>query len=156
MEANHDLEESVKSYQETLHSYKDKYKTLEGEKTLLQQELNSARQLNTQINETKNETQKSLNTISLQNRTQASKIKDLEVIQKNLKQKIDHLQLKIKDLEEREKLYRETAQIGILVPIEPQRRTNGTSGTGSSIKHLKAVPFKTKKAPKRGNFHSPM
>ena len=48
------------------------------------------------------------------------------------------------------------AQIGILVPIEPQRRTNGTSGTGSSIKHLKAVPFKTKKAPKRGNFHSPM
>jgi hypothetical protein len=47
-------------------------------------------------------------------------------------------------------------QIGILVPIEPQRRTNGTSGTGSSIKHLKAVPFKTKKAPKRGNFHSPM
>jgi len=47
-------------------------------------------------------------------------------------------------------------QIGILVPIEPQRRTNGTSGTGSSMKHLKAVPFKTKKAPKRGNFHSPM
>ncbi len=49
-----------------------------------------------------------------------------------------------------------TPQIGILVLIEPQRRTNGTSGTGSSIKHLKAVPFKTKKAPKRGNFHSPM
>ena len=48
------------------------------------------------------------------------------------------------------------SQIGILVPIEPQRRTNGTSGTGPSIKHLKAVPFKTKKAPKRGNFHSPM
>ncbi len=24
------------------------------------------------------------------------------------------------------------------------------------MKHLKAVPFKTKKAPKRGNFHSPM
>ena len=47
-------------------------------------------------------------------------------------------------------------QIGILVPIEPQRRTNGTSGTGSSIKHLKAVPFKTKKAPKCGNFHRPM
>ena len=47
-------------------------------------------------------------------------------------------------------------QIGILVPIEPQWRNNGTSGTGSSIKHLKAVPFKTKKAPKRGNFHSPM
>ena len=87
LEANHDLEESVKTYQETLHSYKDKYKTLEGEKTILQQELNSARQLNIQINETKNETQKSLNTISLQNRKQASKIKDLEVIQKILNKK---------------------------------------------------------------------
>ncbi len=50
--------------------------------------------------------------------------------------------------------WKEPAQIGILVPIEPQRRTNGTSGTGSSIKHLKAVPSKTKKAPKRGNCHS--
>jgi hypothetical protein len=77
----------------------------------LQQELNSARQLNTQINERKNETQKSLNTISLQNRTQAFKIKDLETIQKNLKQKVDHLQLKIKDLEEREKVYREAEEL---------------------------------------------
>ena len=48
------------------------------------------------------------------------------------------------------------SQIEIIVPIEPQRRTNGTSGTGTSIKHLKAVPSKTKKAPKRGNFHSPL
>ena len=37
-----------------------------------------------------------------------------------------------------------SAQIGILVPIEPQRRTNGMSGTGSSIKNLKAIPSKTK------------
>jgi hypothetical protein len=63
-EANHDLEESVKSYKETLHSYKNKYQTLEGEKTLFKRELNSARQLNTQINETKNETQKNLITQS--------------------------------------------------------------------------------------------
>ena len=91
MEANHDLEESVKKHQEILHSYKDKYKTLEGEKAILQQELHSARQLNIQINETKNETQKSLNSISVQNRKQASKIKDLEIIQKNLKQKVDNL-----------------------------------------------------------------
>jgi hypothetical protein len=111
LEANHDLEESVKTYQETLHSYKDKYKTLEGEKTILQQELHSARQLNIQISETKNETTKSLNTISIQNRKQASKIKDLQVIQKNLKQRVDHLQLKIKDLEEREILYRETEEL---------------------------------------------
>jgi hypothetical protein len=48
------------------------------------------------------------------------------------------------------------SQIEILFPIEPQRRTNGTSGTGSSIKHLKAVPFKRKKEPKREKFHSPM
>ena len=111
LEANHDLQESVKSYKDTLYSFKNQYQTLEGEKTLLQQELNSARQLNTQINERKNETQKSLNTISLQNRTQAFKIKDLETIQKNLKQKVDHLQLKIKDLEEREKVYREAEEL---------------------------------------------
>ena len=40
---------------------------------------------------------------------------------------------------------KEGTQIGILVPIESQRRTNGTSETGSSIKHVKAVPSKTKK-----------
>jgi hypothetical protein len=111
LEANHDLEESVKKHQEILHSYKDKYKTLEGEKAILQQELHSARQLNIQINETKNETQKSLNSISVQNRKQASKIKDLEIIQKNLKQKVDNLQLQIKDLEEREIVYRETEEL---------------------------------------------
>ncbi len=51
---------------------------------------------------------------------------------------------------------KDTTQIGILVPIVPERRNNGTSETGSSIKHLKAVPSKTKKAPKRGNCHSPL
>ena len=90
---------------------RNKYQTLQSGNTLLQQELNSARQLNTQINETKNETQMSLNTISRQNRTQKSKIKDLEAIQKNLKQKVNHLQLKIKDLEEREQLYREAEKL---------------------------------------------
>jgi hypothetical protein len=39
-----------------------------------------------------------------------------------------------------------STQIGILVPIESQGRTNGTTETGSSIKHLKAVLSKTKKA----------
>lgn len=51
---------------------------------------------------------------------------------------------------------RERSQIGILVPIGNQRRTNGTCETGSNITHLKAVPSKAKKNPKRGNFHSPL
>ena len=50
--------------------------------------------------------------------------------------------------------HRLPSQIGILVPIEPQRRTNWTSETGSSIKYLKADSSKTKKAPKRSNCHS--
>jgi Tfp pilus assembly protein PilN len=64
LEANHDLEESIKQHEVTITSLKKQYQTLEGEKALLQRELNSARQLNTQINETKNETQKNLITQS--------------------------------------------------------------------------------------------
>jgi hypothetical protein len=49
-----------------------------------------------------------------------------------------------------------TSQIGILVPIKPQRRSNGTPETGSSINYLKKSLLKPKKATKRGNFHSPL
>ena len=62
LEANSDLEESIKLYEETITWLKKQYQTLQGENTYLQQELNSTRQLNSQINETKNETQKNLNT----------------------------------------------------------------------------------------------
>ena len=72
-------------------------------------ESNSARQLNTQINETKNETQK--NPISLQNKTQATRIKDLEIIQHDLEQTVNYLKLNIEDFKEREKLYREAEEL---------------------------------------------
>jgi myosin heavy subunit len=111
LEANHDLEESIKQHEVTITSLKKQYQTLEGEKALLQRELNSARQLNTQINETKNETQKNLNTISLQNRTQATRIKDLEIIQHDLEQQVKYLKLNIEEFKEREKLYREAEEL---------------------------------------------
>ncbi len=77
-----------------------------------QKELHPTKQLNKIIiSETKDKTQDSLKTISLQNKTQTTKIKDLEVIQNNLEQKVNNLQLKIKDLEEREKAYLEAKEL---------------------------------------------
>ena len=107
MEANHDLEESIKQHEVTITSLKKQCQTLQSEKTSLQQELNSTRQLNTQINETKNETQKNLNTISLQSKTQATRIKNLEITHYDLEQQVKYLKLNIEDFKERAKLYRE-------------------------------------------------
>ena len=111
LEANSDLEESIKLYEETITWLKKQYQTLQGENTYLQQELNSTRQLNSQINETKNETQKNLNTISVQRRTQATRIKDLEIIQHDPEQTVNYLKLNIEDFNEREKLYREAEEL---------------------------------------------
>jgi hypothetical protein len=111
VEANNDLEENIKQQEKSIISLKKQYQTLQGEKTSLQQELNSARQLNSQINETKNETQKNLNIISLQSRTQATRIKDLETIQHDLEQQVTYLKLNIEDFKEREKLYREAEEL---------------------------------------------
>ena len=72
----------------------------QGEITSLQKELNSTKQLN----DTKNKTPNSLKTIFLQNKVQATKINDLEIIQKNLEQEVNNLELKNKDLKEREKV----------------------------------------------------
>jgi hypothetical protein len=111
LEANNDLEGSIKQYEETLTSLKKQCQTLQGENTALQQELNSTRQLNNQINDTKNETQKNLNTISIQSKTQATRIKNLEIIQYDLEQQVKHLKLNIEDFKEREKLYREAEKL---------------------------------------------
>ena len=73
--------------------------------------MNSARQLNSPINETKNETQKNLNTISLQSRTQATRIEDLEIIQQDLEQTVTYLKIQIEDFKEREKLNREAEEL---------------------------------------------
>ena len=72
----------------------------QGEITSLQKELHSTKQLN----DTKNKTPNSLKTIFLQNKVQATKINDLEIIQKNLEQEVNNLELKNKDLKEREKV----------------------------------------------------
>ncbi len=76
----------------------------------MQKELESDKQLNNQINATKEQTQNSLKQISLQNKVQATEIADLKIIQENLKQKVKNLNFKIKDLEEREKVYKETEE----------------------------------------------
>ena len=107
LEANYDLEQSIKQHEVTITSLKKQYQTLQGENTVLQQELNSTRQLNNQINDTKNETQKNINTISIQNKTQLTRIKNREFIQYDLEQQVKHLKLNIREFEEREKLYRE-------------------------------------------------
>jgi chromosome segregation ATPase len=107
LEANYDLEQSIKQHEVTITSLKKQYQTLQGENTVLQQELNSTKQLNNQINDTKNEAQKNLNTISIQSKTQVTRIKNLEFIQYDLEQQVKHLKLNIGEFEEREKLYRE-------------------------------------------------
>ena len=107
LEANNDLEESIKQHEVTITSLKKQCQTLQGENTVLQQELDSTKQLNNQINDTKNETQKNLNTISIQSKTQDTRIKNLEFIQYDLEQQVRHLKLNIGEFEEREKLYRE-------------------------------------------------
>jgi myosin heavy subunit len=107
LEANYDLEQSIKQHEVTITSLKKQCQTLQGENTVLQQELDSTKQLNNQINDTKNETQKNLNTISIQSKTQDTRIKNLEFIQYDLEQQVRHLKLNIGEFEEREKLYRE-------------------------------------------------
>ena len=76
----------------------------------MQKELESAKQLNDQINATKQQTQNSIKQISLQSKVQATRIADLETIQGNLEQKGRKLSARIKDLEEREKVFKETEE----------------------------------------------
>jgi hypothetical protein len=76
----------------------------------LQKELDSAKQLNNQINATKEQIQNSFKQISLQSKVQATEIADLKTIQGNLEQKGKKLSARIKDLEEREKVFKETEE----------------------------------------------
>jgi glutamine synthetase adenylyltransferase len=64
----------MKKYEEIFTSFKKQYPKLQGENTYLQQELNSTRQLKSQINETKDQTKNSLKRISLQNKVQVTEI----------------------------------------------------------------------------------
>ena len=110
LEANGELEESVKLYQENLQSSKKQCEILQGEINLLKRELNSAEQLNVQITKTKDKAENSLKIVTVQYREQGqqlqtvtTKVNDLNINKKSLEQKIDSLYLIIKDLTEREK-----------------------------------------------------
>jgi chromosome segregation ATPase len=118
LEANSELEESVKSYKENLQSSKKQCENLQGEITLLKKKLNSVEQLNVQITETKDKTENSLKTVTFQFKGQSqqlqivtTEVNDLKINKKNLEQKIDSLHLIIKDLAEREKVYLETEEL---------------------------------------------
>ncbi len=104
LEANNSLEERIKKNEEYILNLKQ-------EKISLERGLDFAKQLNTQINDTKEQAQNNLQTISLQNKKQATRINDLEIIQHNLEQKVNSLELKLKDLKEREKLYLEAEEL---------------------------------------------
>jgi DNA repair exonuclease SbcCD ATPase subunit len=60
LEANNDLEESIKQHEVTITSLKKQCQTLQGENTSLQQELQSTIQLNNQINEKKTKPKRTL------------------------------------------------------------------------------------------------
>ena len=76
----------------------------------MQKELDSAKQLNNQINATKEQIQNSYKQISLHSKVQATKIADLETIQGDIEQKVKTLKARIKDLEEREKVFKEAEE----------------------------------------------
>ena len=118
LEANGELEESVKTYQENLQSSKKQCEILQGEINLLKRELNSAEQLNVQITKTKDTTEDSLKTVTFQNKAHIAQLQivtyevnDLKRNKKSLEQKIESLHLMIKDLTEREKTYLETEEL---------------------------------------------
>jgi hypothetical protein len=100
----------------------------------LQKELDSAKQLNNQINATKEQIQNSFNKISLHNRAQVTEIGDLKTIQGNLEQKVKNLNSRTKDLEEREKVYKETEEF---YEKNFQRIANKTSHAAQAIEELK-------------------
>ena len=73
--------------------------------------MNSTRQLNNQINDTKEQIQNNFKQVSLQNKVQVTEIVDLKITQGKLEQQINSLNFKIKDLEDREKAYREAEEL---------------------------------------------
>jgi chromosome segregation ATPase len=110
LEANNTLEEKIKESEKHILALKQDNHTLQNNNVSLQKELDSAKQLNSQINATKEQIQNSFKQISLHSKVQATKIADLETIQGNIEQKVKKLYARIKDLEEREKVFKETEE----------------------------------------------
>lgn len=78
---------------------------LQNEKIAIQTELYSTKQLNVQINDTKDKNHNSFVAIYLQNKTKATK--SWNNSEQYLEQKVENLDLKIKHLKEQEKVYQE-------------------------------------------------
>jgi chromosome segregation ATPase len=110
LEANNTLEEKIKESEKHILALKQDNHTHQNKNASLQKELDSAKQLNNQINATKEQIQNSYKQISLHSKVQATKIADLETIQGNIEQKVKTLNARIKDLEEREKVFKETEE----------------------------------------------
>ena len=110
LEANNTLEEKIQESEKHLLALKQDNHTLQNKNVSLEKELDSAKQLNNQINATKEQIQNNFKQISLHSKVQATKIADLETIQGNIEQKVKQLNATIKDLEEREKVFKETEE----------------------------------------------
>ncbi len=98
----------------------------------MQKELDLAKQLNNQITTTKEQTQNSFKQVSFQNKVQVTEIVDLKKINYNLEQKVKNF--KIKDLEEREKIYKEIEEF---YERNLQDIANKTSHAAQAIEELK-------------------
>jgi hypothetical protein len=74
LEANNELEESIKLYKENLQSSKKQCENLQSEISLLKQKLDSTEQLSVQITETKYRTENSLKAVTFQYKAQSSQL----------------------------------------------------------------------------------
>ena len=110
LEANDTLEEKVQESEKHILTLKQDNYTLQNKNVSLQKELDSAKQLNNQISTTKEQIQSSFKQITLHSKVQATEIADLKTFQGNLEQEGKKLNARIKDLEEREKVFKETEE----------------------------------------------
>jgi hypothetical protein len=105
----------------------------------LLKELYSAKQLNNQINATKEQTQNSFKQISLQSKVQVTEIADLKTIQGNLEKKVKNLNSRTKDLEEREKIYKDDLISDLQKrnsrALKTQSVNNPNMGMGAGLSH---------------------
>jgi hypothetical protein len=111
IEANGILENEKSQLETHLTTSKKNIETLNNQLVTLQKEVDSIKQLNTQIIQTKEKTHKNFVAATLQNRKYETEIKDLRESQDILENKIVNLENRIIDLKEREKAYQEAEDL---------------------------------------------
>ncbi len=134
LEDNNTLEGKIKEYEKHILELKQENHTIQNKNVSLQKELDWAKQRNDQVNDTKDQTQNSFKQVSLQNKVQATEIVDLKIIKDNLEQEIKGLNFKIKDLDEREKVYKETEEF---YERKFQNIADKTSHTAEAVEEFK-------------------